>query len=399
MTQHLDPRILVELPDNPRYIDGDDFERLCESITRNPDLFNARPILCSDRTGELVVIGGNQRLKAALHLGLATVPVFVFSGLSVEREREIAVRDNVTNGEWDATKLESWAECDLVGWGVDIGFDFDRLTDLPEYKPEGDNTKTNYSAKEDDYEQPEPETIKTAIIVGDLITFEKDGVELHRLICGDSTDAETVARLMAGEKADMVFTDPPYGIDWNTDYTRFVGGKVASEKHEKIANDEKEFDPKYWIDNFDKCLFFGANCFSDKLPKGNWIVWDKRFENEVALLADAEVAWYNGTGAIYIIKEVCQGFVNSDGKKSHPTQKPVALFIKIFHKIKAPNVLLDPYLGSGTTMLAAHKTDRRCYGLELEPRYNYVIIKRMLKLDNSLIVKINGIDQTQKYLE
>lgn len=144
MTQHLDPRTLVELPDNPRYINDDDFECLCESIKRNPDFFELRPIVCSDRTGELVVIAGNQRLKAALHLGLATVPVGILSGLTVEREREIAVRDNVTNGEWDATKLESWADCDLVGWGVDIGFD---TGDLPEFEREGDNSKTDYSNK------------------------------------------------------------------------------------------------------------------------------------------------------------------------------------------------------------------------------------------------------------
>jgi len=229
------------------------------------------------------------------------------------------------------------------------------------------------------------------IQLGDLITFEKDGVELHRLLCGDSTDAVTVGSLMNGEKAQMVFTDPPYGIDWNTDYTRFTGRVKPSEnKYEKIANDAKDFDPSYWLANFERVFMFGANCFSDKLPKGNWIVWDKRFENGEAFLADAEVGWYNGSGAVYIIKETHQGFVSSDKKRYHPTQKPVALIGKIFDKIKAPELIIDPFLGSGSTMVAAHQLNRRCFGIELEPRYCQIAIKRMLMIDSYLSVLING---------
>jgi len=196
---------------------------------------------------------------------------------------------------------------------------------------------------------------------------------------------------MNGQKADMVFTDPPYGIDWNTDYTRFKGGLIPSEnKYSKIQNDEKDFDPSFFLAMYDKCLFFGANCFSNKLPKGNWIIWDKRFENNNAFLADAEVAWYNGSGAVYIIKETHQGFVSSDKKRFHPTQKPVKLIEQIFEKINAPLLLFDPFLGSGSTMVAAHQLKRKCYGMELDPKYCQVIVDRMLKLDPSLTIKRNG---------
>jgi len=126
------------------------------------------------------------------------------------------------------------------------------------------------------------------------------------------------------------------------------------------------------------------------LPKGNWIVWDKRFENGSAFLADAEVAWYNGSGAVYIIAETNQGFVNSDKKKYHPTQKPIKLLEKIFEKINAPDLLLDPFLGSGSTMVAAHQLKRRCFGMELDPKYCQVIIDRMAKLDPSLKITRNG---------
>lgn len=239
-------------------------------------------------------------------------------------------------------------------------------------------------AQEDNYTPPE--VIETDIVTGDL--FE---IGPHRLLCGDSTNADDVAKVMGGEKVDFVFTDPPYGIDWNTDYTRFRGGLIPSENiYQKIENDEKEFDPNYWLATFDNCLFFGANCFSNKLPKGNWIVWDKRFQNGEAFLADAEVAWYNGGGAVYILQETHQGFVSSDKKRFHPTQKPVKLFEKIFEKIKVPEKLLDPFLGSGTTMVAAHQLNRRCYGIEIDPKYCQVIIDRMRKLDPDIEIKRNG---------
>ena len=140
---------------------------------------------------------------------------------------------------------------------------------------------------------------------------------------------------------------------------------------------------------YDKCLFFGANCFSDKLPKGNWIVWDKRFENDKAFLADAEVAWYNGSGAVYIIKETHQGFVSSDKKRFHPTQKPVRLIEQVFEKINAPSFLFDPYSGSGSTLIACEKTNRKCYGMELDEKYCDVIIERWEQFTGQKAIK-NG---------
>lgn len=111
---------LVKLENNPRTIKKADFEKLKESIKSNPDYFEARPIICSDRTGHNVILGGNQRYEAAKALGLVEVPVIVLHNLDEDREREIVIRDNVSNGDWDFDILANeWDEKKLQEWGVD----------------------------------------------------------------------------------------------------------------------------------------------------------------------------------------------------------------------------------------------------------------------------------------
>lgn len=116
--------LLTPLDNNPRWIKGEDFERLCASIQNNPELFEAQPIILSDRTGELVIIAGNQRYKAAKEVGLKEVPTVLLSGLTETKEKEIIIRTNVTNGrwDWDALANGSWDTVDLGNWGVDVSF-------------------------------------------------------------------------------------------------------------------------------------------------------------------------------------------------------------------------------------------------------------------------------------
>jgi DNA modification methylase len=357
-------------PNNPRVLRDDKFQKLKQSIKEFPKMLSLRPMVIDENN---VVLGGNMRLRALQELGFTDVEeawVKRSSDLTEDEKKRFIIADNVAFGEWDwDTLANDWDVVDLEAWGLEIP-QFDTVEEL--------------EASEDDYDVPEG-GIETDIVIGDLFEIGE-----HRLLCGDSTDSDAVERLMNGEKADMVFTDPPYGIDWNTDYTRFKGGIKTGVEYNKIQNDEKAFDPSFLLATNENCFFFGANCFSDKLPKGNWIVWDKRFENGSAFLADAEVAWYNGSGAVYIIAETNQGFVNSDKKKYHPTQKPIKLLEKIFEKINAPDLLLDPFLGSGSTMVAAHQLKRRCFGMELDPKYCQVIIDRMAKLDPSLKITRNG---------
>ena len=175
---------LHELKGNPRTIKRDDFEKLKTSIRNNPDYFEARPLILSDRTGRLVVLAGNQRLKAAKALGIAEVPTVLLSGLSEEREKEIVIRDNVSNGDWDMDILANeWDESALKDWGVDINWD----TDTPE-------------VTEDDVPDDEG---------ADLIKLKPGEVYRcgnHRIMCGDSTCTADVSKLMGGVLADMVFT-------------------------------------------------------------------------------------------------------------------------------------------------------------------------------------------------
>lgn len=112
---------LKKLPNNPRTITKEDMLRLQKSIQDNADYFEARPLILSNRTGELVILAGNQRYEAAKALGLETVPTFLLEGLTEEREREIIIRDNVSNGEWDMDILANeWDTEDLAEWGVDL---------------------------------------------------------------------------------------------------------------------------------------------------------------------------------------------------------------------------------------------------------------------------------------
>ena len=188
---------LNKLDDNPRTIAPEDMERLKESIRNNPDYLEAHPIVLSDRTGELVIIDGNQRYEACLQLGYDEVPTALLHGLTEEREREIIIRANVNNGKWDLNALQNeWDIDKLDDWGVDL--------------PESWNTseaEEQKEAEEDDFSDEDAEKAEPRVKPGEIWQLGE-----HRLMCGDSTDAASVALLMDGNKADMVFTDPPYGM-------------------------------------------------------------------------------------------------------------------------------------------------------------------------------------------
>lgn len=179
---------LKELPGNPRTIKKDQFEKLKKSIKDNADYFEARPIILSDRTGELVILAGNQRYKAAKAIGLKEVPTILLPNLTEEREKEIIIRDNVENGDWDWDELaNTWDAAKLADWGVQ----------MPDWASEAEP-----EIIEDEVPEP-PAEPKSKL--GEIYQLGE-----HRLMCGDSTDAEQVTMLMDGQKADMVFTDPPY---------------------------------------------------------------------------------------------------------------------------------------------------------------------------------------------
>ena len=357
-------------PENPRVIRDEKFKKLVKSLKAFPEMAAVRPVVVNT---DFVVLGGNMRLRAMKEAGWKEVPVEVVDWTE-EKQREFIVKDNVGFGEWDWDELaNTWDAEELNEWGLDTPDNWG-----------GEELE----AEEDDYSVPEE--LKTDIVLGDLIEIGE-----HRLLCGDSTDSDQVANLMNGEKADMVFTDPPYGINIGNQ-SQGKGGGVAK----KIDYGVNEWDKQIPYDAInlslsicDNVVLWGGNYYSDKLPASScWIVWDK--DNGETDFADCELAWTSYKKSIKKFRWRWMGMIQEDmknkEKRVHPTQKPVPLAEWTFNEFKAGQNILDLFLGSGSTMVASHNTKRKCYGMELDPKYCQVIIDRMTKLDPTLSVKING---------
>jgi DNA modification methylase len=366
-------------PSNPRHIKDHKFTQLVKSIRHFPEMLQLRPIVVDS---DNIVLGGNMRLKACIEAGLKEVPIIVASELTDEQQKEFIIKDNVGFGEWDWEQLANeWEIEQLSDWGLDLPIEME---------------DTEIEAVEDNYQAPD--TIETDIVIGDLFEIGE-----HRLLCGDSTDSDAVARLMDGEKADMVFTDPPYGVSYQSNM------RTKTEKFDILENDNIFITE--WINNlplFSKGFVFVWTSwkvlkqwmeFCEPIGElSNIIVWDKGGggigDLKKTFLTDFEVALVYNRGAE--IKGKRLGSVWSIGKDGstkylHPTQKPVELAATAIENITLKNQsVLDLFLGSGSTMVAAHQLKRKCYGMELDPKYCQVIIDRMIKLDPDVKITRNG---------
>jgi DNA modification methylase len=362
-------------PNNPRVIKDDKFKKLVKSIQEFPQMLEIRPIVVND---QMVVLGGNMRLKACIEAGLTEVPVIKASSLTPEQQNEFIIKDNVGFGEWEWDVLANeWDVDKLSEWGLDI----------PDYEPKV------LQAEEDDFAAPEG-GIETDIVLGDLFEIGE-----HRLLCGDSTDSDQVAKLMNGQKSDMVFTDPPYGIDIVGNNGK-VGGdnKAKNGVYSKVIADDttdtaKEFYQTCQALGFENYIIWGGNYFTDFLPfSSSWIIWDKRGDMNSNNFADGEMAWCSFETRVRIYKQIWNGMIREGekDKRVHPTQKPIKVLSDIINDQLKGNLLFDGFLGSGSTMVAAHQLKRKCYGMELDPKYCQVIVDRMKKLDPSIIIKKNG---------
>jgi len=224
----------------------------------------------------------------------------------------------------------------------------------------------------------------------------------HRLMCGDSIDKSDVDRLMDGQKADMVFTDPPYGIDEVTDRvertkTFLKKGVAKSGSYKKISGDESIDVAMKAIAlarelKADCNIFWGGNYY-DLAPSACWIVWDKRVdENQKDLNSDCELAYvdHKHKASVRIFRHLWKGMIKASehGKaRVHPTQKPIALADWCFDNYGDPKTVLDLFLGSGSTLIACEKTNRQCYGMEIDPHYCSVILKRYQDFCGGNVVK------------
>ena len=381
-------------PNNPRIIKDDKFQKLVKSIQEFPQMLEIRPIVVNE---EMIVLGGNMRLKACQEAGIKEIPIIKASNLTEEQQKEFIIKDNVGFGEWDWNDLaNNWDANELSEWGLDIpGFEAEVL-----------------EAKEDEFAAPEG-GIETDIILGDLFEIGE-----HRLLCGDSTDSDQVAKLMNGQKADMVFTDPPYGMKLDADYSGmkseiFKGG-IGGKKYDNVKGDHDDFTEEL-INTIFACFndckeifIWGADYFAELLPNkndGSWVVWDKRANGNDDVAEDKssdkmygstfELCWSKNKHKRDIARVKWAGIFGMPSQDTkgrvHPTQKPIELANWFFNKWGKDNDLVaDLYLGGGTTMVAAHQLKRKCYGMELDPKYCQVIVDRMKKLDPTLEIKRNG---------
>jgi len=364
-------------PSNPRIIKNDKFKKLVTSIKEFPEMLKLRPIVVDE---DMMVLGGNMRLKASKDAGLSEVWIDIAEGLTEEQKKEFIVKDNVGFGEWEWDILANeWDSVQLAEWGLDVW--------------ENEDDKVTEGLIDDD-EIPE---VKESIVKrGDIWQLGE-----HRVMCGDSTSSDDVEKLMNGEKADMVFTDPPYGVD-------YIGG---SKKRDGLRGDEKETTIYEDVIPIISDISNGP-CYvwyADKNPNGLYsavkkygeihsvIIWNKNnstFNMNIHYKAKHEpcLYWKPKNKTLKWIgnnkEETVWNVDRESSNKLHPTQKPIQLALRAIGNHKA-NIVSDLFLGSGSTLIAAEKLNRKCYGMELDEKYCDVIIERWEQFTGKKAIK-NG---------
>ena len=204
--------------------------------------------------------------------------------------------------------------------------------------------------------------------------YEQDGITIYHGDC----------REIAPElSADAVITDPPYGMNWNTDHTRFkVGpngdgpGRPSHQQHQRIRADDEPFDPMPWME-YRACVIWGFHHFASRLPVGSVLVWLKRYDDGFgSFLSDADLAWMKGGRGVY-----CRRDVSLQGEsryRVHPTQKPEGIMGWCIGLATEPaDTILDPFMGSGTTLVAAKRLGRQAIGIEIDARYCEIAARRL----------------------
>ena len=400
---------LKKLTNNPRIIRDKEFKNLCRSIKDNPKFFEARPLILSNRTGELIIIAGNQRYEAAKALKMKEAPTYLMEGLTEEKEKEITIRDNTNQGEWDMDLLSAWDDLPLVEWGLDLPEDW--LTPPPVEGTADAEPQIDRAKELNKIWQVKP---------GDLFQIGE-----HRLLCGDSTKKEDVERVMDGEKADMSVTSPPYGV--GKSYENKGIGPWFDTIRPVIKNIVEWANVVVWqiVDLYsigsqfiEPTLSYSISMFADNGMRPLWFrIWEKQGinygvgayhlvtnkpaqqyeyiatfgEDEDAvdetdyefiaafgnskykftkrLSRQEKKAWgYEGVWKINTVK------ANDVHVAMYPLELPTRV-IKMHSDVVG--IILDPFLGSGTTMVACQNLNRKCRGIEISPDYCAVILQRM----------------------
>nr|DAU53582.1 MAG TPA: adenine specific DNA methyltransferase [Caudoviricetes sp.] len=391
---------IVGIPKNPRYLKGEEHDKLKKSLKDSPELLQYKPLMVyAAEGGKFVVICGNMRLRICQELhnegveGFDALPCFVLNkDVSIAKIKEYAIKDNVQAGNWDWDELANgdWEVDDLQDWGVDCSF----LTDTEPVKEMSERKET----EDDEYDEDEHE-IEAKCKLGDIWQLGR-----HRLMCGDSTDASQVAKLLGGTNIQLYLTDPPYNVAYG-----YNG--APTEKHRKdgliVLNDKMDND------KFEEFLTNAFNAANANMEKGasfyifhsdGYSYWfRKALINTVDLELRENLIWVKNSmtlgrqdyqwrhePCLYGWKKGASHNWFSDRKQTtvmefdrppksveHPTMKPIPLFAYLIQNSSQEGWnVYDSFGGSGTTIMACEQLDRNGFSMELDPHYCDVIINR-----------------------
>jgi DNA modification methylase len=367
-------------PRNPRLIKDSRFDSLCTSLREFPEMLEKRPLVCfTDTDGKFVVLGGNMRLKAAKEIGLKELPIMLADDWTAEQKDQFLIKDNIGFGEWNFDELQAdWDVEQLEAWGLEHDWE----------------TEQQLEAVEDDFDATPPENPIT--VLGDLYEIGE-----HRLLCGDSTDSDQVARLMNGQKSDIVIIDPLYQDDYCDFFFDLDANVIVTfgrgKNVEKINNllIEKEYGLHNLInlttargnaeDTLPACTHQIINVFRKKAIFN----WD---------IAKKYCHWFNETGTGSKPTSIIMAAPVTNGIGYAPYNKPIKVISYIMSYTNENGIIQDLCAASGSSMMAAQIEKRKAFCQELEPKYCDVIVNRMLKLDPTLSVKRNGIDCKNEFL-
>jgi DNA modification methylase len=330
------------------------------------------------------VLAGNGMMEAARSLGWSDLAVTVVPDeWSDEQARAYALADNRTGelAEWDVAVLdEHLVELEVAGLDIEsLGFE----------PPKRDDS-------DDDDEVPVEVPADPVTVTGDLWQ-----VGPHRIICGDSSDPLVLDRLLNGVKVGCVLTDPPYGINLDTDYSKIQNKRVKGNAYRRVANDDVAFDASFlsaYFAGVAEQFWFGANYYRRTLSvsdlDGSWLVWDKRNDaSDAGLGSGFELCWSKTAHKQDLLRYLWTGFTarERDERRSHPTQKPIALCSEVLERWSPKGcAVADPFAGSGTTLIAAAKTGRSGYGVEMDAGYVDVIVARLEAVTGEKAVRVDG---------
>jgi DNA modification methylase len=366
-----------------------------EKLKRSLNEFGCvEPLVWNERSGNLV--GGHQRLKVLIEQGATEVDVSVVD-LSSDKEKALNIALNKISGDWDEEKLASLLDELTKVPDFEIGITGFELPDVQELL--SSLLAESHAGKDEDFDV-EKELQKE----GPAITKPGDLIQLgqHRLFCGDSSKASSYAKLLDKETASLLFTDPPYNVDYKTPakgsrWRAIAGDRVPVKEYSRwltqvIKQSAGSLSPgsAAYVWNGHKNFSLMHQCLENEGFKVSAVItWakesfalgrgDYKQQTEFCLYA-----WKQGNGAhrwYGPLNETTLWQIRRESTKTyqHPTQKPLELAERaIRNSTRAGELVLDPFLGSGTTLIASERTGRKCYGIELDPLYCDVIVRRYI---------------------